>query len=172
MTIKVGDRVPDAILARMGENGAEAVPLASKLAGRKVVIFGLPGAFTPTCHSAHLPSFLRVQKELEALGVDEIICVSVNDAHVMKEWGRVTGATDAGITLLADGNGAFARAIGMVFDAPAAGMYGRSKRYSMLVEDGVVTIFNPEIERGCSISGGETMLDQVAAASRSISAAS
>jgi len=171
MTIKVGDKVPDATLARMGAGGPEAVQLASKLAGRKVVIFGLPGAFTPTCHSSHLPSFMRVKKELEARGIDEIICVAVNDAHVMKEWGRVTGATDAGITLLADGNGAFARAIDMVFDAPATGMYGRSKRYSMLVEDGVVTIFNPEIDRGCSISGGETMLDQVPA-SRSISAAS
>ena len=159
MTISVGDRLPDATLIRMGDKGPEAVSVAALTAGRKVVIFAVPGAFTPTCHSAHVPSFIRTKDALTAKGVDEVVCVSVNDAFVMKTWGEATGATAAGISMLSDGDGGFARALDMVFDAPAIGLMGRSKRYAMLVDDGVVSVWHPETGKGCEISGGEAMLD-------------
>ncbi|MDX1780166.1 MAG: peroxiredoxin [Thalassovita sp.] len=158
MTISVGDRLPQADLSRIGENGPETVSLEQKLRGRKVVIFGLPGAFTPTCQSAHMPSFIRTRDQFAEKGVDEIICISVNDPFVMKEWGKATGATEAGITLLADADGAYTKAIGMDFDAPISGFFGRSKRYVMVVEDGVVTLFQPEQTRGCEVSSGEAVL--------------
>ncbi|MCB1338591.1 MAG: peroxiredoxin [Maritimibacter sp.] len=158
MTIDVGYRLPGASLLHMGADRPETVDLAARLAGRKVVIFGVPGAFTPTCDSAHVPSFIRVMDALRDKGVDEVICLSVNDAHVMRAWGESTGATAAGITMLADADGAFTRAIGMAFDAPPAGLYGRSRRYALMAEDGVVTIWHPEPERGCVVSSGEAML--------------
>jgi len=159
MTISVGNRLPEATLLKIGEDGPESVALSDKLAGRKVIIFGVPGAFTPTCHTAHVPSFIQSKDALEAKGVDEIICISVNDPHVMKAWGDATGATDAGLTMLADAQSAFTTEIGMSFDAPPAGLMARSKRYAMLVEDGVVRILNEEVARGtCEISGGENLL--------------
>jgi cytochrome c peroxidase len=142
----------------MGAEGPEQVKLSDKLNGRKVAIFAVPGAFTPTCDSAHMPSFVRNAAAFKAKGVDEIICVSVNDAHVMRYWGQTSGATEAGITMLADVDGSFAKAIDMSFDAPLVGMFGRSKRYAMYVEDGIVKIWNPELTRGCEISGGEALL--------------
>lgn len=160
MTIKTGDTLPDATFLVAGEEGPEQVSLADKLKDRKVVIFGLPGAFTNTCTSAHLPSFMITYDDFKAKGVDEIICVSVNDPFVMKAWGVSTGAAGVGITLLADAESAFTTAIGMQFSAPAVGFVDRSKRYSMLVENGVVTILNEEISRGtCQISAGETLLE-------------
>ena len=105
MTIDVGYRLPGASLLHMGADRPETVDLAARLAGRKVVIFGVPGAFTPTCDSAHVPSFIRVMDALRDKGVDEVICLSVNDAHVMRAWGESTGATAAGITMLADADG-------------------------------------------------------------------
>ncbi len=161
MTISVGATLPDATLLRMGADGPEGVSLAAKLAGRKVVIFGLPGAFTGTCSTAHVPSFIRVMDRLTAKGVDEVICVAVNDPHVMKAWGDATGATAAGITMLGDAESAFTKAIGMEFSVPPAGFLDRSKRYSLLAEDGVVRVFNPEPGRGCEISAGETILEQI-----------
>lgn len=159
MTLSVGDRLPDATLYMIGANGPEAVPLKDRLAGRKVVIFAVPGAFTPTCHSAHVPSFIRTYEGFKAKGVDEIICISVNDPFVMKAWGEATGATVAGLTLLSDPQSAFTTAIGMNFDAPPAGLIARSKRYAMLVEDGVVTAFHLEESPGvCETSGGEALL--------------
>ena len=158
MTIAEGDTLPEATFIRIGENGPEQVKLSDKVKGRKVAIFAVPGAFTPTCHSAHMPSFVRNKAAFDAKGVDEIICLSVNDAHVMKQWGLATGATEAGITLLADPTGAFASAIGMQFDSPGPGMYGRSKRYAMYAEDGVVKVWSPELSRGCEMSGGEALL--------------
>lgn len=160
MTIKIGDTLPDATLLQAGEEGPQNVALGDKLKDRKVVIFGLPGAFTNTCTSAHLPSFMITYDDFKAKGVDEIICVSVNDPFVMKAWGLSTGAADVGITLLADAESTFTAAIGMQFSAPAVGFVNRSKRYSMLVENGVVTILNEELERGaCEISAGETLLE-------------
>lgn len=159
MTISTGDKLPDATLLRMGPNGPEQVALADKVSGRKVVIFALPGAYTPTCHSAHVPSFVRTRDQLAAKGVDEIICVSVNDPFVMHAWGEDTGANAAGITMLADADGSFTKAVGMAFDAAPAGLLGRSIRYAMLVEDGVVSILQVEESRGvCEATAGEGML--------------
>lgn len=159
MTVQVGDTLPEASLSRLGAEGPEQVSLSSLTKGRKVVIFAVPGAYTPTCHSAHVPSFIRVKDDLAAKGVDEIICLSVNDVFVMKHWGDSTGASDAGLTLLSDGTSEFTKEIGMMFDAPPVGMMGRSKRYAMLVEDGVVTLFHAEESPGtCEISGGEALL--------------
>ncbi|WP_050931546.1 peroxiredoxin [Aestuariivita boseongensis] len=160
MTISQGATLPDATLVQLGENGPEAVSIADKTKGRKVVIFAVPGAFTPTCHSAHVPSFVRTKDQFDAKGVDEIICVSVNDPFVMKAWGEATGATAAGLTMLSDAQSEFTKAIGMDFDAPPAGLIARSKRYAMLVEDGTVTLLHQEENPGaCEISAGEGLLD-------------
>lgn len=162
MTISTGDTLPDATLLRIGDAGPEGVNLSEKLKGRRVVIFGLPGAFTGTCTTAHVPSFMRTRDQFVAKGVDEVICISVNDPWVMKAWGEATGAEDAGITMLGDAESTFTKAIGMNFSAGAAGFVDRSMRYSLYAQDGVVKIFNPEPGRGvCEISAGETLLDQI-----------
>lgn len=161
MTIAEGMSLPDATLLRMGDTGAEAVMLSDRLKGRKVVIFGLPGAYTGTCSTAHVPSFIRTAKQFAENGVGEIICIAVNDPFVMKAWGEATGATAAGITMLGDADASFTRAIGMTFDVPQLGFFNRSKRYSLLAEDGVVTKFNPETGTGCEISAGEHLLSQL-----------
>jgi cytochrome c peroxidase len=162
MTISKGARLPDAQLLYMGQEGPASVSLADKMVGRKVVIFGLPGAYTGVCTTAHVPSFMRTKDQFAAKGVDEIICVSVNDPFVMQAWGEATGATQAGLTMLGDADGTFTKAIGMDFTAPPAGLLGRSKRYAMLVEDGVVTLLNQEESPGmCEISAGETLLDHM-----------
>jgi len=161
MTIEVGAKLPEATLLRMGETGAEPVSLAERLKGRKVVIFGLPGAFTGTCSTAHVPSFIRTATGFAEKGVDEIICISVNDPFVMQAWGAASGAAAAGLTMLGDADASFTRAIGMTFDLPALGLHARSRRYSALVEDGVVTRFNPEPGPGCAISAGEYLLAQI-----------
>jgi peroxiredoxin len=156
--IEIGMKLPEAQFIRMGANGPEQVSLGDKTAGRKVVIFAVPGAFTPTCDSAHLPSFIRTAEAFRAKGVDEIICISVNDAHVMRYWGEMSGATKAGITLLADPDTAYTRALGLDYSAPAAGMLNRSRRYAMVVEDGVVTVLHLEQPGVCEVSTGEAML--------------
>jgi cytochrome c peroxidase len=159
MTIREGDRLPEATLMRIGDDGPEPVPLMPRLAGRRVVIFAVPGAFTPTCHSAHMPSFVRSRDAFGDKGIDEVICVAVNDPFVLREWGAATGATEAGITLLADPDGAYTRAIGMDFTAAPAGLIGRSQRYAMVVEDGVVGTLHVETARGvCDVTGGEALL--------------
>ena len=159
MTISQGDTLPDATLVQMGPEGPAQVKLSNKIKGRKVVVFAVPGAFTPTCHSAHVPSFVRTKDQFDEKGVDEIICVSCNDPFVMKAWGEATGAIEAGITMLADPATEFTKAIGMDFDAAPAGLMGRSRRYAMLVEDGKVTLFQPEEGPGvCDVSGGEALL--------------
>ncbi|WP_170391446.1 peroxiredoxin [Ruegeria arenilitoris] len=160
--ISTGDTLPEATLIQMGADGPEEVRVSSKIKGRKVVIFAVPGAFTPTCHSAHVPSFMRTKDQFAAKGVDEIICVSVNDPFVMKAWGEATGATAAGLTMLADPASEFTKAIGMDFDAPPAGLIARSKRYAMLVEDGKVVALNLEESPGaCEISAGEGLLEVI-----------
>lgn len=159
MTIATGDKLPDVTLLRMGENGPETVELSSLTKGRKVVIFGLPGAYTGTCSTAHVPSFIRTKTDFDGKGVDDIICLSVNDPFVMGAWGDATGANDAGILMLGDADSSFTKAIGMEFDAPPAGLYGRSKRYALVAEDGVVTILQAEENPGvCDVSGGEALL--------------
>ncbi|SOH92815.1 cytochrome c peroxidase [Monaibacterium marinum] len=160
MTIAKGEKLPDATFITMGENGPEGVTSADLFAGKTVVLFAVPGAFTPTCSSAHMPSFVRTADKLRAKGVDQIACVSVNDPFVMKAWSDATGAAAADITVLSDAESAFTTAIGMDFTAPPAGLIARSQRYAMLVKDGVVTELNLEESPGvCELSGGETMLD-------------
>ena len=159
MAIQQGDMLPEATLTQMGENGPEPVELSSKTKGRKVVVFAVPGAYTPTCHSAHVPSFIRTKDAFAEKGVDEIICVSVNDPFVMGAWGDATGANAAGITMLGDAESEFTKAIGMDFTAPPVGLIARSKRYAMLVDDGKVAILHEEASPGeCEISAGEGLL--------------
>lgn len=158
--ISAGEMLPEATLTMIGPEGPQAVSMAEKTKGRKVVIFAVPGAFTPTCHSAHVPSFIRTKQAFEEKGVEEIICVSCNDPFVMAAWGEATGATEAGLTLLGDADCSFTDAIGMRFDAPPAGLIGRSKRYAMLVDAGEVKILHLEESPGvCELSAGEGLLD-------------
>lgn len=162
MTISVGQSLPDANLLQMGEDGPETVELSSKLKGRKVVLFGLPGAYTGVCTTAHVPSFIRTKDKFAAKGVDEIICVSVNDPFVLKAWGESTGAAAAGIAILGDADAAFTKAIGLDFTAPPAGLIDRSKRYALYAEDGVVKVIQVEDSPGqCTISGGEALLEAI-----------
>jgi len=159
MTISVGDTLPNAKLLQMGAAGPETVDLSAKLKGRNVVIFGLPGAYTGTCTTAHVPSFMRVKDKLAAKGVDEVICLSVNDPFVMKAWGESTGGSAAGIAFLGDGDASFTKALGMEFSVPAIGLIDRSKRYALYAVDGVVKVLHAEENAGqCEISGGEAML--------------
>ena len=163
MVISTGDKLPPTSLVRMGSDGPEQATIAKLTVGRKVIIFGLPGAFTPTCSSAHVPSFMRTKDQFTAKGVDEIICVAVNDVFVMDEWGKATGAAEAGLSFWADPASAFTTAIGMNFDAAPVGLFGRSARYAMLVDDGVVSILQQEVARGvCELTSGETMLASMA----------
>ncbi len=162
MTISVGAKLPGATLLTLGANGPEGAALQDRLAGRNIVLFGLPGAYTGVCTTAHLPSFMRTKDGFMAKGVDEIICVAVNDPFVLKAWGDATGATAAGISILGDADGAFTKAIGMDFTAPPAGLIGRSKRYSLHAVDGVVKVLNLEESPGqCEVSAGETLLEQI-----------
>lgn len=162
MTIAVGTRLPDAMMLRMGADGAEPVALSSLLAGRKVVIFGFPGAFTGTCTSAHIPSFIRTKAAFDAKGVDDIIGISVNDPFVLDSYGKSTGAAAAGITLLGDAASAFTTAIGMNYDVPANGFHARSRRYAAYVVDGVVQyLSDPEKPGMCDTSSGEAMLEVI-----------
>ena len=160
MAISQGDKLPDAVLRRMGIVRPEETTIAALTAGRKIILFGLPGAFTPTCSSAHVPSFIRTKDAFFDKGIEEIICVSVNDVHIMRQWGAATGATAAGLSMWADPASEFTTAIGMNFDVEVLGFYGRSSRYAMIVEDGIVTQLNEETERGvCDITGGEALLE-------------
>lgn len=161
MEISVGSRLPDATLLRVKPDGHEPVTVADYFGGRRVVVFAVPGAFTPTCDSAHLPSFIRTKPQFDAKGIDEVACLATNDVHVMRAWGKASGAYDAGIGMLSDPGAAFSKAIGMAFSVPGAAMMDRSKRYAMLVEDGVVTVWHPEPGVGCAISGGEAMLEDI-----------
>jgi glutaredoxin/glutathione-dependent peroxiredoxin len=154
-----GMTLPDAVFPVVGNDLVKSVSLAEKLKSRRVVIFAVPGAFTPTCDAAHMPSFVRNAQAFRQKGVDEIICLSVNDAYVMQVWGEQSGATKAGITMLADADAAFTKAVGMDYSSPKSGMLNRSRRYAMLVENGVVTHLHLEASTGvCDISGGEALL--------------
>jgi peroxiredoxin len=158
MAITVGQTLPEATFLRMGENGPEPVAFGDYVKGRRVIVFGLPGAYTGTCSTIHIPSFIRTAAAFRAKGVDEIICVSVNDPFVLKAWGEDTGAARAGITMLGDTDGSFTRALGMEFTAAAIGLIGRSNRYALIVDDGVVTHANIDAPATCKISTGEELL--------------
>jgi peroxiredoxin len=167
MTIKVGDKVPDATLMEFNEHetpgcaiGPAPVKVSDLTKGKKVVIFGLPGAFTPTCSAKHVPSYLANYDKLKAKGVDEIACVSVNDAFVMGAWAR-DQHTDGKVRMLGDGSAEFAKAIGLTMDLNARGMGTRSQRFSMLIDDGVVKALNVEAPGKYEVSDAETILKQL-----------
>jgi glutaredoxin/glutathione-dependent peroxiredoxin len=143
MPIKPGDPVPAATFKVLGSDGIVNIDTGKLLKGRKVVLFGLPGAYTPVCSASHLPGFVARAAELKAEGVDEIACISVNDPFVMQAWGKEHGA-DGKVTMLADADGAFTRAIGLSLDLPDFGLSGRSERYSMVVDNGMVKTVNVE----------------------------
>lgn len=159
MTLSKGDTLPNATLLRIGADGPEAVEMDTLTKGRNVAIFGLPGAYTGTCTTAHMPSFIRNMDALKAKGVDEVICVSVNDPFVMNAWGDSTGGNDAGIAMLGDASAEFTRAIGMNWTAEPVGFFDRSQRYAMHAVDGVVQVLHVEEGPGvCETSAGESLL--------------
>ncbi|MBO9379008.1 redoxin family protein [Sphingomonas histidinilytica] len=160
MTIAVGERVPEASFMTMTSEGPKPVASGDLFAGRKVALFSVPGAFTPTCSAKHLPGYVDKADEIRARGVDEIVCTAVNDAFVMGAWGASAGA-DGKVSMLADGNGDFVRALGLEMDARGAGMGVRGQRFSMLVEDGVVTRLNVEEPREYKVSSAEHLLGQL-----------
>lgn len=157
MTIKVGDKVPSGTLYRMGAEGPEAVSTDDYFGGRKVVVFGLPGAFTPTCSGQHVPGYLANADAIAGKGVDAIACISVNDAFVMGAWGVDQGVGDK-IDMLADGAGELTGKMGLEFDLTERGLGVRSRRYAMIVEDGEVTHFALEDGPGLEVSSAEETL--------------
>ncbi|MBS0233365.1 MAG: peroxiredoxin [Proteobacteria bacterium] len=143
MTIKVGDHLPDINFTVMGANGPEPKSVSDVFSGKTVALFAVPGAYTPTCSNSHMPGFVDRVPELKAKGIDAIACTAVNDIFVLTNWAKDTGATGK-IEMLADGSGDFAKAIGLEIDLSVRGLGLRSKRYAMLVENGVVKILNVE----------------------------
>lgn len=160
MTIKPGDKLPQAEFNTMTADGQQKLATDVVFNGRKVVLFAVPGAFTPTCSMNHLPGFVAAFDAIKAKGVDTIACTSVNDVHVMNAWAKASGA-DGKILMLADGNAAFAKAVGLEKDLAVAGMGLRSSRYSMIVDNGVVKTLNVEEKSGVNVSGAETILEQL-----------
>jgi peroxiredoxin len=161
MTITVGSRLPEAKFTAMTPSGAAPKTTAEVFGGKKIVLFAVPGAFTPTCHRNHLPGFLEHSAEFLAKGVDQIVCTAVNDIHVLTAWANATGAQDK-IMFLSDGNGDFAKALGLDLDGTPMNMGVRSRRYAMLVEDGVVKVLNIEDAPGkADISGATALLAQI-----------
>lgn len=159
MTISVGDRIPSSTITRVTESGPDQVSSDDFFAGRKVALIAVPGAFTPTCSARHLPGFVDKADEIKAKGVDEIAFTAVNDAFVMGAWSKASNA--AAITMLADGNGDFAKAVGLTMDGSAYGMGERSQRYSMIVDDGVVTQLNVEAPGEFNVSSADYLLGKI-----------
>jgi glutaredoxin/glutathione-dependent peroxiredoxin len=160
MTIKVGDRIPSVTLTTMQDGKPTPVKSDEFFGGKKVALFSVPGAFTPTCSAKHLPSFLDNEDKLKAKGVDAIACTAVNDAFVMNAWSGQAGA-DGRVTMLADGNGELARALGLELDATKFGMGMRGKRWSMLIDNGVVKQLNIEEPGAFGVSSGDHMAGQL-----------
>ncbi|WP_108792416.1 redoxin family protein [Erythrobacter sp. Alg231-14] len=159
MTISVGDKLPDVALVKATAEGPEQVQATDYFAGKKVALFSVPGAFTPTCSAKHLPGFVEKAADLKAKGVDEIVGTAVNDAFVMGAWNSAAGSDD--ITMLADGNADFAEAVGLTMDGSGFGMGKRGQRFSMVVNDGVVEQLNVEAPGDFKVSSAEHMLDQM-----------
>jgi peroxiredoxin len=155
--IKVGDKIPSATLMQMKDGGPKPVTTDELFAGKKVALFALPGAFTPTCSAKHLPGFIQNSDALKKKGIDAIACVSVNDAFVMGAWGEQQKAGDK-VMMLADGNGDFTRALGLEMDATKFGMGKRSQRYSMVVDNGTVTQLNIEQPGAFEVSSADHMM--------------
>jgi peroxiredoxin len=159
MTIAKGDRIPDVTLVKATENGPEKVQSSEYFKGKKVALFSVPGAFTPTCSAKHLPGFVEKSAELKAKGIDEIVATAVNDAFVLGAWNKAAGSPE--ITMLADGNGEFAKATGLTMDGSCFGLGTRGQRFSMIVDDGVVTELNVEEPGDFKVSSAEHMLGQL-----------
>ena len=160
MSINVGDRLPKATLMKATAEGPQPVDSEEFFAGRRVALFSVPGAFTPTCSARHLPGFVERADELKSKGVDEIACTAVNDAFVLQAWSESAGATGK-VTMLADGNGEFTQAIGLSMDGSKFGMGTRGKRYSMIVNDGVVEQLNVEDPGAFNVSSADYMLERL-----------
>lgn len=156
MSILVGDRIPPAVLSQMSEHGPQAVLTTDYFAGRKVVLFSVPGAFTPTCSVYHLPGFVEHADDFSNKGIDAIACMAVNDVFVMHAWGKSAYAED--IDMLADGNGEFTRALGLEMDASGFGMGQRSQRFALVADDGIVTRLMIEVAGEFRISSAESVL--------------
>ena len=157
MTIAVGDRIPEVKLVKATDAGPEAVQASEYFAGKRVALFSVPGAFTPTCSAKHLPGYVEKAADLKAKGIDEIACTAVNDAFVMNAWNKRDGSDD--VTMLADGNGDFAKALGLTMDGSGFGLGSRGQRFSMVVNDGVVEQLNVEAPGDFKVSTAEHMLD-------------
>jgi len=156
MTIQVGDKIPQATMKVMGEKGPQDMTTDDLFAGKKVVLFALPGAFTPTCSAAHLPGYVANADKIKEKGVDSVVCLSVNDAFVMSAWGADKNAEE--LIMLADGNGDFTSAVGLEMDGSAFGLGKRSQRYAMIAEDGVVTALNVEAPGAFEVSAADAIL--------------
>ena len=160
MAIQIGDKVPSVNLQHMGADGVETISSNDLFAGKKVVLFALPGAFTPTCSAAHLPGYVVASDDLLAKGVDRIVCLSVNDAFVMDAWGKQHNADDQ-VMMIADGSGHFTNAVGLELDLDAAGFGLRSQRYAMVVNNGVVEVLNVEAPQAFEVSDAQTILSSL-----------
>jgi glutaredoxin/glutathione-dependent peroxiredoxin len=162
MTIAIGDRLPEATLFEMTDQGPVQLSTAGIFAGRTVALFGVPGAFTPTCHKRHMPGFVAAAPALRVKGIDEIVCLTVNDPFVAAEWGRATGATAAGIRIIGDSLAELTKAMGLEYDGSARGLGVRCQRFSALIRDGEVAILNLEEAPGqLTCTTGEALLDQL-----------
>lgn len=162
MTVSAGDRIPHVKLLNQISGEVREIDIADLIAGKKAVIFGMPGAYTATCSAAHLPSLIRTADAFRAKGVDEVICVTVNDVRVTEHWGRSSGAADKGILMLADWNSELTKALGLEFSAPAIGFIDRMQRVAIYAEDGVVKVVQMETEKGaCDLTSGETLLEAI-----------
>lgn len=159
MTIAVGQKLPDVKLTKATADGPDAVQSTDYFKGKRVALFSVPGAFTPTCSAKHLPGYVEKAAELKAKGIDEIACTAVNDAFVMGAWGKASGSDD--VTMLADGNGEFAKAVGLTMDGSDFGLGQRGQRFSMVVNDGVVEQLNVEAPGEFKVSSAEHMLGQL-----------
>ncbi len=160
MTIQVGDRMPAGELAHMGPEGIETITAEELFGGKRVVLFAVPGAFTPTCSANHLPGFLDLAAEIKAKGIDTIACMAVNDVFVMDAWGKDRGVVDE-VLMLADGNGDFTRALGLEFDGSGFGMGMRSQRFALLADDGQVTALHVDPPGHFELSSAEYVLEQL-----------
>lgn len=156
MTIAVGDKLPDVKLMKATDNGPEAVQSGEYFKGKRVALFSVPGAFTPTCSAKHLPGFVEKAGDLKAKGIDEIVCTAVNDAFVMGAWKKASGSDD--VTMLGDGNGDFASGLGLTMDGTGFGLGQRGQRFSMIVNDGTVEQLNVEAAGEFKVSSAEHML--------------
>ena len=158
MAIQVGDTIPSVTLKMLGDDGMEDVSTDSLFAGQKVVLFAVPGAYTPTCSARHLPGFVDHLDDFKAKGVDRVVCMAVNDPFVMKAWG-VEGGADGKLVMLPDGNGVFTKALGLEMDGSAFGLGQRSQRFALIAENGKVTALAVEPGGGVEVSSAEKMLE-------------